>query len=48
MGTEWPLDDLPLARRRTHLIARLEQHPYSCLYAPDPQAAADLISKEYV
>ncbi|MFD7499027.1 hypothetical protein ACFV8T_43345 [Streptomyces sp. NPDC059832] len=47
-GTVWPLDDLPLARWRTHLIARLEQHPYTYLYAPDPQSAADLISKEYV
>ncbi|WP_405614374.1 hypothetical protein OG292_16635 [Streptomyces sp. NBC_01511] len=47
-GPVWPLDDLPLARWRTHLIARLEQHQYSYLYAPDPQSAADLITEEYV
>ncbi|MFI0937302.1 hypothetical protein [Streptomyces sp. NPDC021020] len=46
-GPVWPLDDAPLARWRTHLITRLEQHPYSYLYAPDPQTAADLITKEY-
>ncbi|MBP0460843.1 hypothetical protein [Streptomyces montanisoli] len=47
-GPVWPLDDASLARWRTHLIARLEQHPYSYLYAPDPQSAADLITEEYV
>jgi hypothetical protein len=47
-GPIWQLDAHPLARWRTHLIARLEQHPYTYLYAPDPQSAADLITKEYV
>ncbi|MFJ6438797.1 hypothetical protein [Streptomyces sp. NPDC091416] len=46
-GPVWPLDDVPLARWRTHLIARLEQHSYTYLYAPDPQSAADLITEEY-
>ncbi|MFE4212245.1 hypothetical protein [Streptomyces sp. NPDC056844] len=46
-GPVWPLDDAPLARWRTHLIRRLEQHPYSYLYAPDPQTAADLITGEH-
>lgn len=46
-GPVWPLDEAPLARWRAHLIARLEQHPYSYLYAPDPQTAADLITREY-
>ncbi|MFD9602867.1 hypothetical protein [Streptomyces sp. NPDC059970] len=47
-GPVWPLDTLPLARWRTHLITRLEQHTYTYLYAPDPQTAADLITEEYV
>ncbi|AXG79315.1 phosphoenolpyruvate carboxykinase (ATP) [Streptomyces paludis] len=47
-GPVWPLDDVPLARWRTHLIARLQQHQYGYLYAPDPQTAADLITEEYV
>ncbi|WUT01516.1 hypothetical protein OHA46_32690 (plasmid) [Streptomyces sp. NBC_00708] len=47
-GPVWPLDDPALARWRTHLIARLEQHPYSYLYAPDPQTAADLITTRYM
>ncbi|MER5822687.1 hypothetical protein ABT086_10520 [Streptomyces mirabilis] len=47
-GPVWPLDTLPLARWRAHLIVRLQQHPYSYLYAPDPQIAADLITGEYV
>lgn len=47
-GPVWPLDTLPLARWRTHLITRLEQHPYTNLYAPDPQTAADLITGEYL
>lgn len=47
-GPVWPLDTPWLARWRAHLIARLEQHPYAYLYAPDPQTAADLITEEYV
>ncbi|MDT0445629.1 Gfo/Idh/MocA family protein [Streptomyces johnsoniae] len=47
-GLVWQLDGLPLARWRTHLIARLEQHPYTYLFAPDPQTAADLITGEYL
>ncbi|MEU9288754.1 hypothetical protein AB0D57_29755 [Streptomyces sp. NPDC048275] len=47
-GPVWPLDTVPLARWRAHLIVRLQQHPYSYLYAPDPQIAADLITGEYV
>ncbi|MEU3227439.1 hypothetical protein ABZ695_30310 [Streptomyces sp. NPDC006976] len=46
-GPVWPLDDPSLARWRTHLIARLEQHPYSYLHAPGPQTAADLITRRY-
>ncbi|WP_240634204.1 MULTISPECIES: hypothetical protein [Streptomyces] len=46
-GPVWPLDTPRLARWRAHLIARLEQHPYAYLYAPDPQTAADLITEEY-
>ncbi|PZT75747.1 MULTISPECIES: hypothetical protein [unclassified Streptomyces] len=46
-GPVWPLDDPSLARWRTHLITRLEQHPYNYLYAPDPRIAADLITKRY-
>lgn len=45
-GTVWPLDTPDLARWRTHLITQLEQLPYRYLYAPDPQSAADLITKE--
>lgn len=45
-GPVWPLDSPELARWRTHLIARLEQHPYHYAYAPDAQSAADLIAKE--
>ncbi|MEU9068924.1 hypothetical protein AB0D60_18820 [Streptomyces sp. NPDC048306] len=47
-GPVWPLDTLPLARWRTHLITRLERHPYTYLYAPDPQTAADLITGEHL
>ncbi|MFE9882568.1 hypothetical protein [Streptomyces sp. NPDC005784] len=46
-GPVWPLDSPRLARWRAHLIARLEQHPYAYLYAPDAQTAADLIIEEY-
>ncbi|WP_328898581.1 hypothetical protein OHR86_00190 [Streptomyces sp. NBC_00441] len=46
-GPVWPLDTSALARWRTRLITRLEQHPYSYLYAPDPQTAADLITTRY-
>jgi hypothetical protein len=45
-GTVWPLDTPALARWRTGLISRLERLPYRYLYAPDPQSAADLITKE--
>ncbi|MFE1958372.1 hypothetical protein [Streptomyces sp. NPDC059479] len=44
-GPVWPLDTPSLARWRTRLITRLEQRPYSYLYAPDPQTAADLIAQ---
>ncbi|MFE0680623.1 hypothetical protein ACFW17_07435 [Streptomyces sp. NPDC058961] len=47
-GPVWPLDSAPLARWRTHLITQLEHHPYFYLCAPDPQTAADLITREYV
>ncbi|RDG33975.1 phosphoenolpyruvate carboxykinase (ATP) [Streptomyces corynorhini] len=45
-GPVWPLDTPALARWRSHLITRLEQHPYTYLYAPDPRTAADLITQE--
>ena len=47
-GPVWPLDTPELARWRTHLITLLEQLPYRYLYAPDPQSAADMITKEMV
>ncbi|MFI6056100.1 hypothetical protein ACIBCO_39300 [Streptomyces violascens] len=47
-GPVWRLDSSPLARWRSHLITRLEQRPYAYLCAPDPQTAADLITREYV
>ncbi len=46
-GPVWPLDTPHLARWRTHLVARLEQHPYTYVYAPDADSAADLITREY-
>ncbi|OKJ78573.1 hypothetical protein [Streptomyces sp. CB02460] len=47
-GPVWPLDDPSLARWRAHLVARLEQHPYGYLHAPDPRSAADLITQRYM
>ncbi|ARF73053.1 hypothetical protein B7C62_12840 [Kitasatospora albolonga] len=46
-GPVWPLDTPRLARWRTHLVARLEQRPYTYAYAPDAGSAADLITREY-
>ncbi|WNI18083.1 hypothetical protein [Actinacidiphila sp. ITFR-21] len=45
-GPVWTLDTPALARWRTHLIARLGHHLYLYLYAPDPDSAADLITRE--
>ncbi|WP_028193200.1 hypothetical protein [Salinispora pacifica] len=45
-GPVWPLDSPALARWRSHLIARLAVGPFDYLYAPDPDTAADLLTKE--
>ncbi|MFJ2745443.1 hypothetical protein ACIO3O_37940 [Streptomyces sp. NPDC087440] len=45
-GPVWPLDTGELARWRSSLIARMESSPYAYLHAPDPQSAADLITRE--
>ncbi|WP_028569243.1 hypothetical protein [Salinispora tropica] len=45
-GPVWPLDSPALARWRSHLIARLAVGQFDYLYAPDPDTAADLLTKE--
>lgn len=45
-GPVWALDTPSLARWRTHLVTRLGRHRYLHLYAPDPDSAADLITRE--
>ncbi|WP_103529556.1 hypothetical protein [Streptomyces sp. SM12] len=42
----WPLDTAALARWRTDLLTRLEQHRFDYLTAPDAESAADLLTKE--
>jgi len=45
-GPVWPLDTPVLARWRSHLITRLTACWFDYLYAPGPETAADLLSKE--
>ncbi|SEG94860.1 hypothetical protein SAMN05216223_13147 [Actinacidiphila yanglinensis] len=45
-GRVWNIDTPALAHWRTHLISRLGNHRYLYLYAPDPDSAADLITRE--
>ncbi|QNT91823.1 hypothetical protein HEP81_01494 [Streptomyces griseofuscus] len=45
-GPVWPLDTPGLARWRSHLITRLASCQFDYLHAPDPETAADLLSKE--
>ncbi|WP_433358582.1 hypothetical protein [Streptosporangium sp. CA-115845] len=45
-GPVWPLDTPACARWRTGLIAALNGHRFDYLYAPTPDAAADLLAKE--
>ncbi|MFE3629378.1 hypothetical protein [Streptomyces goshikiensis] len=45
-GPVWPLDTPALARWRSHLITVLEGCRFHYLYAPDPESAADLLTKE--
>jgi hypothetical protein len=45
-GPVWPLDTPALARWRSHLIGRLAACRFDYLYAPGPERAADLLTKE--
>ncbi len=45
-GPVWPLDTPALARWRSHLINRLAACRFDYLYAPGPETAADLLTKE--
>jgi hypothetical protein len=44
-GPVWPLDTPALARWRSRLIATLADCQFEYLYAPDPETAADLLTK---
>ncbi|SFY48721.1 hypothetical protein [Streptomyces sp. F-1] len=45
-GPVWPLDSSGLARWRSHLITRFASCRFDYLHAPDPETAADLLTKE--
>ncbi|MFH7340608.1 hypothetical protein [Streptomyces sp. KHY 26] len=45
-GPVWPLDTSALARWRSHLITALASCRYDYLHAPNPEAAADLLTLE--
>lgn len=45
-GPVWPLDTPALARWRSHLITTLADCRFDYLHAPDPETAADLLTKE--
>lgn len=45
-GPVWPLDTPACARWRSHLITQLASCRFDYLHAPDPQTAADLLTKE--
>lgn len=45
-GPVWPLDTPALACWRSHLITRLATCRFDYLYAPGPETAADLLTKE--
>ncbi|MER6916074.1 hypothetical protein ABT354_30760 [Streptomyces sp. NPDC000594] len=45
-GPVWPLDTPALAAWRSHLIAQLTAGRFGYLHAPDPETAADLLTKE--